>query len=121
MKASLIFCSTSHSINVQKVLSALTYRRSDFAADLQNCLVKSIRLEVYHPRNFGRRRTHIRVHGRMINSFVAKTERWGSRGELASFSEIIYGIRCRSFLLREFNFVWVNALGRISTSFLSAL
>jgi molybdenum cofactor biosynthesis enzyme MoaA len=48
MKASLIFSSTSHSINVQKVRIAGGEEYSPLiATDLQNCVVKSLRLEVH--------------------------------------------------------------------------
>ena len=59
MKASLIFSSTSHSINVQKVrvtsLSAVE-TDTDSAIDLQDCLVQGIRSQVHDTRNRKRRR-----------------------------------------------------------------
>lgn len=68
MKASLIFCSTSHSINVQKV--SLTAHSID--PDLQNRLVESVRFEMHNSRNHGCRRANFRVHERMTNGIMSK-------------------------------------------------
>lgn len=57
MKASLIFSSTSHSINVQKVGLLLTAYTPLTDKDLQNCSGESVRPEVYDSRNREHRRT----------------------------------------------------------------
>lgn len=57
MRAALIFSSTSHSINVQKVRPAAYREPSTFASrdanpsilDLQNCPVQSLRSQVHDP------------------------------------------------------------------------
>jgi hypothetical protein len=58
MKASLIFCSTSHSINVQKVKPKSI---PPLTLDFQSRLIQGIRFEMYNPRNIHHRRTHIRI------------------------------------------------------------
>jgi GTPase SAR1 family protein len=52
MKASLIFSSTSHSINVQKVLTLdiLTYK-ANYLLDLQDCSLQGVRSQVHNTRN----------------------------------------------------------------------
>jgi hypothetical protein len=54
MRASLIFSSTSHSINVQKVIMSTCFDESAFLltiADLQDCALESLRLEMHHSRD----------------------------------------------------------------------
>lgn len=56
MRAALIFSSTSHSINVQKVVQTLLSAIQLTIPDLQDCSFQSIRLKVYNSRNRKRRR-----------------------------------------------------------------
>lgn len=67
MKASLIFSSTSHSINVQKVgcHSISVLRLYADQIDFQNCSVQSIRPKMYNSRDRECRRTAASVQKRL--------------------------------------------------------
>lgn len=68
MKASLIFSSTSHSINVQKVRSnpLLAWLICSLSpTDLQDSIGKGIRPQMYHPRDRKRRRASASVQVRL--------------------------------------------------------
>jgi hypothetical protein len=67
MKASLIFSSTSHSINVQKVrIVEIGDCTPLISSDLQNCAVKSLRPQVYDTRDRKRRRAAFALPSRLV-------------------------------------------------------
>jgi hypothetical protein len=77
MKASLIFSSTSHSINVQKVRKqVLVVRVKLTPADLQDCSVESVRPEVHDSRDREHWRASPPLPGRLVAGAVcvARTE-----------------------------------------------
>lgn len=74
MRAALIFSSTSHSINVQKVVTVPGSWRVQSAnwTDLQNCPIQSVRLEMHDPRNRKRRRAAPFVSVGVVDRFTSK-------------------------------------------------
>jgi Ras family len=76
MKASLIFSSTSHGINVQKVPSSSipVSQHSNSPSDLQNRSLQSFRPPMHYSRNRKRRRTTSPVSDCVEYNFPEKTE-----------------------------------------------